>query len=63
MKAKPLTAKLVISGSFECKDKDGNVLKVIHLNGSLPLNDEQTLEILENENGMDDRKRIPQSGA
>lgn len=58
-----LSAKLVISGAFECKDKDGNVLKVIHLGGSIPLTDEQAKDILESEHGMDDSERIPQGGA
>lgn len=30
-------AKLGINGTFECKDKDGNVLETITLNGAIPL--------------------------
>ncbi len=31
--------RLGISGTFECKDKDGVVLKTIELRGSVPLED------------------------
>jgi hypothetical protein len=37
-----LSAKLVIQGTFECRDKDGNLLKTIELKGELPLNKEET---------------------
>lgn len=55
-------AKLVITGSFECIDKDGNVLKTIHGTGSFPLENlgltvEQAHEIIAKEkgNGLDNR--------
>ena len=32
-----LNAKLVIEGTFECRDKDGNLLKTIELKGELPV--------------------------
>lgn len=32
-----LGARLGITGALECKDKDGNVIEVIHINGSIPL--------------------------
>lgn len=31
--------KVVISGTFECRDKDGVLLKTIELKGELPLSD------------------------
>jgi hypothetical protein len=33
-----LEAKLVIQGTFECRDKDGNLLKTIELKGEMPVN-------------------------
>lgn len=32
-----LEARICIEGAFECKDEDGNVLKVITFTGSVPL--------------------------
>ena len=32
-------ARLGISGTLECKDKDGNILSVIELSGSIPLSE------------------------
>ena len=56
-------AKLTISGSFECLDKDGNVLKVIHGSGTFPLEElgltvEQAQELIAKEqgNGLDNRQ-------
>lgn len=55
-------AKLGLSGALECRDKDGNVLKVIHFNGAIPLADlnmtpDQARELIEREaNGADDCK-------
>jgi hypothetical protein len=34
-----LEAKLVIQGTFECRDKDGNLIKTIEFKGELPLED------------------------
>lgn len=36
-----LEAKLTLSGSFDCLDKDGNVLKTIVINGTIPIEIEQ----------------------
>lgn len=38
--AKPISARLQISGNFECRDKDGKLLKTFELWGSLPISDE-----------------------
>ncbi len=57
-----LGAKLVISGSFECLDKDGNVLKVIEGRGAFPIDQlglsvEQAQQLVKEQgNGLDDRK-------
>ena len=32
-----LNATLRISGTLECRDKDGNLLKTIEMNGEIPL--------------------------
>lgn len=57
-----ITAKLVLTGTFECLDKDGNVLKVIEGRGTFPLESlgltvEQAQEIIAKEqgNGLDNR--------
>lgn len=39
--AQPIEAKVVISGQFECRDKDGALLKVIDFQASLPLNQKE----------------------
>lgn len=54
-------ARIGFSGAFECKDKDGNVLEVIHLSGSMPLESlglttDQATELLEQSNGTDHRQ-------
>jgi len=36
-KAPPMNASLVIAGTLECRDKDGNVLKTIEVRGAIPL--------------------------
>lgn len=57
-----LGARLVISGSFECLDKDGKVLKVIEGRGEFPLEqlgmsvEEAQQLVKEQGNGLDDRK-------
>lgn len=57
-----LGARLVISGSFECLDKDGNVLKVIDGRGEFPLSElglsvEQAEQLIKEQgHGLDDRK-------
>lgn len=63
MKPYPITAKLVLTGTFECLDKDGNVLKVIEGRGAFPLESlgltvEQAQEIISKEqgNGLDNRQ-------
>jgi hypothetical protein len=33
----PIEARLVVSGQFECRDKDGVLLKVIDFQASIPL--------------------------
>ena len=54
--AKPLTARLGIKGTFECRDKDGNVLKSIEIDGSVPIELAQAEELLKEANGPDDRQ-------
>lgn len=54
-------AKLGISGTLEYRDKDGNVLKTVQLNGAIPLADiglsvEQAQQIVEQNNGPDHRE-------
>lgn len=57
-------ARIGISGVLECKDKDGNVLQLIEMNGSIPLSDlglsvEQAQELItqqEASRGSDDCK-------
>ena len=59
-----LGARLGLSGAFECRDKDGNILKVIAFNGAIPLSRldmtvEQAQQLVsqqEADNGIDDRK-------
>lgn len=34
-----LEAKLVIQGTFECRDKDGNLIKTIEIKAELPVTD------------------------
>lgn len=33
----PMSAKLVIAGTLECRDKEGNLLQTIDVRGSIPL--------------------------
>jgi len=57
-------AKLGISGVFEFRDKDGNILKTMEVIGSIPLekldmNVEQARQLINEsgqENGSDNRK-------
>ena len=55
-------AKLGISGEFQCKDADGNVLKTIAFTGAIPLerigiSAEQAQQLIEEvKNGSDDRQ-------
>jgi len=37
--------KLGIAGVLEYLDKDGNVLKTVEIKGSIPLTDEQVVEV------------------
>jgi len=37
MTPQPMKARIGISGTFEFKDKDGNVLKTMSVSGSVPL--------------------------
>ena len=37
----PLKAKLVITGTFECRDADGNLLKTIDFKSDMPLTQDQ----------------------
>lgn len=39
-----LVGRLGISGTFECRDAEGNVLKTIELSGSIPLSDAGQVE-------------------
>lgn len=34
---KPINATLVLTGTLECRDKDGNLLKTIEVRGAIPL--------------------------
>lgn len=43
-----LKATVEMRGAFECRDKDGNVVKVIEFKGSVPL-----VQLKEPENGTD----------
>lgn len=36
----PIKATLLVSGLFECRDKDGNLLKTIEIKGEIPLKEE-----------------------
>lgn len=60
-----LGARLGISGTLECKDKDGKVLSVIELTGSIPLSDlgltiDQAQDLIDSQpekpNGTDHRQ-------
>ena len=44
---RPITGRLGLSGTFECRDAEGNILKTIEFTGSLPID-------LSNEEGADD---------
>ena len=48
----PITGQIGISGSFESRDADGNILKVIDFKGTLPLSSLQPET--ENDDGADD---------
>ena len=47
-------ARLSVSFAMVCKDKDGNVLKVIDVKGEMPL--EQTPNTEERHHGLDDQR-------
>ena len=36
-----LQAKLHISGTFECRDADGNLVKTIEVSGEIPLQEDK----------------------
>ena len=36
-KAPPMSARLVIAGTLECRDKDGNLLQTIEVRGAIPV--------------------------
>ena len=36
-KAPPMSAKLVLSGVLECRDKDGKLLQTIEVRGAIPV--------------------------
>lgn len=44
MNSTTMTARLRISGVFECRDKDGNLLKTIEMHGAIPLESAQQIE-------------------
>lgn len=45
-KAPPMNARLVLTGTLECRDKDGKLLKTIDVRGAIPLdlNDKETAD-------------------
>ncbi len=55
--------RIGLSGAFECRDKDGNVVKTITFSGSIPLSqldltEEQAQQLVNQQeagNGSDDR--------
>lgn len=49
-----IEVRVLLKGAFECKDADGNVVKVIEFTGSLPL--EQVQELKETQDGADGSK-------
>lgn len=34
---KPIDVRLVLTGTLECRDKDGNLLQTIDVRGAIPL--------------------------
>ena len=42
---KPIEGKVTLSGVFECRDKDGNILSTIEIIASMPLNQIEDKEI------------------
>ena len=36
-KAPPMSARLVIAGTLECRDKDGKLLQTIEVRGAIPV--------------------------
>lgn len=65
MNLNPVGARIGIAGTFEFKDKDGNVLKTMEISGSVPLEStgmsvEQAQEFInqqkEADHGRDDCK-------
>lgn len=52
-----LSGHVRISGAFECRDKDGNVIKTIPFTGSVPLKDlpPEAAQQLESHDGLDNR--------
>lgn len=56
---KPMGGKLGISGFLQYRDKDGNILKEVEVNGSIPLTAEQAQELAKQQeqgNGTDNRE-------
>jgi hypothetical protein len=58
---KPMGARLGISGVLEFKDKDGNILERVQMQGSIPLDaldlsDEHKNALLESAHAPDDRQ-------
>ena len=59
MDGKQVAGKLLLSGSLEFRDKDGNVLKVVEMRGAIPLDSEGVAEaqkLMEGQHGTDDCK-------
>lgn len=36
-KVPPMNARLVLTGTLECRDKDGNLLQTIEVRGAIPV--------------------------
>lgn len=51
-----IKATVQVSGFIECRDKDGQIVKVIEFKGNVPLTQNQG-----NEDGMDDCERSQES--
>ncbi len=52
-----IEAKIKVTGAFEYRDKDGHVIKTVEFTGSVPI------DMTENQDGLDDRKRSEEGGA
>ncbi len=48
---KTVKARLNVSGNLEYRDKEGNIIKTVAVNGSIPLDSEQVEQLKEIGNG------------